>query len=236
MISDLFISGKLEAVLTTEGGKKLGIDAVVAATQNDPENTLEILARYPDLTFHGVSLKVFINNNPKEADFWYEKNKGDLSVDSSNEVSAAFANYAGSEGAYDKAWEWAEAIENPALKEQVEGRIWSSERRKVLSDVRSDPSGVLDKIVSGESIHAEYWIKDAFDQWRTADSANAVAWYEENRKTLTPSQNQHVARAYVEQALDSGDLDTANQWLGQVTEEKFRDALIKQIEKAEDGK
>jgi len=90
--------------------------------------------------------------------------------------------------------------------------------------------------VSGESGHPEFWIRDAFDQWSSADSEKAAAWYEENRKGLTPSQNQHVARVYAEQAIESGDLDTANQWLGQVTENKFRNALIKQIENAEGEK
>jgi uncharacterized protein HemY len=75
-------------------------------------------------------------------------------------------------------------------------------------------------------------MQTGFSKWIDQAPDDANSWYESNRATLNPSQNQHIARAYATQAIKSGDLDTANQWLGHVTEEKFREPLVQKIKAA----
>jgi hypothetical protein len=136
-------------------------------------------------------------------------------------------------GEFDAAREWVDQIESPELQRKVEGNVWQAEKRSVDLAAKHDPAGVIGDIVSGDSVHADYWIKEAFGQWAMNAPEEAASWYEDNRKTMSPSQMQHVARVYAEQAIESGDLNLAKQWVGEVIEEKFTAKLQEKIREVE---
>jgi hypothetical protein len=184
-----------------------------------------------DLFVNGISK--WINNDINGVVFWYQNGESDLSTDIDNLVVMGFSQVSVSKGEFDLAWDWVEKIEIPEVRKKAEGQVWKAEKRVVDQASRQNPVSLVEAIVSGASIHAEYWIKDVYQEWTTTSPDAAASWYEENRQTLTPEQNQHVARVYAEQAIESGDLDLAKQWAGEVIEEKFTKKLQEKISAAE---
>lgn len=142
--------------------------------------------------------------------------------DRRDSFASAFSIVAAKKYEFDSAWEWAEEIEDPVLQREAEGKISDMEKKVVAAQVRNSPSDFIGAIVSGDSNHGDYWIETAFSEWNTRSPELAAQWYEENRSALTPDQNQHFARVYADQAIDVGDMNLAREWLGQVTEDKFR--------------
>ena len=200
--------------------------------RESPELAMQFLELNGDSVQIRAALDLWLRVEPTEAGVWLSENRNQIGSKFYNQIVPTFVNASVKAGEFKTAREWMEEIGDQDIKLKVEGEIWRQEKSVIDVLVKEDPKFAIDSIVSGESDHAEFWIKDAFNQWSSTDAEKAAAWYNENRKALTPSQNQHVARAYAEQAIKSGDLDTANQWLGHVTEEKFREPLVQKIKAA----
>lgn len=186
--------------------------------------------------YAGIAFRRWLGEDVEEATDWLHtlrQSGGEkvqtLAVD---QMIAAVAAASMHEKEFDTAREWVNEVRDPNVREQLEGQVWSLEKKVVDQAVGRDPAGMLNEIVSGESRYAEYWIKNAFGTWASKSQEAASAWYDENRTSLTPSQNQHVARVFVEQAVKNGDFQLAKQWLGQVVDEGFRDPLETMIGKA----
>jgi hypothetical protein len=90
----------------------------------------------------------------------------------------------------------------------------------------------LESVQTGNADHAEYWIREGFLSWFTQNPGDANRWYSENKSRLSPSQSQHVARAYAEVALGEGDINLARQWADQVIDPDFKQKLVEQIDAA----
>lgn len=207
-------------------------------SRSDPQGSLDLVLSNPSIlekvNIHDSFLMYAYADGSGAID-WLNENEDIIPPVQLDQAKAALGTFSLQRGEFDTAWEWSKEINDPELRKTVEGQIWGKEKKVIESSVKTDPQGAMNSIVSGDSGHSEYWIKNAFERWSSVDSGKAAAWYDENRKTLTPSQNQHVARVYAEQAIESGDFDTANQWLGHVNEEKFREALVKQIQAASEA-
>jgi hypothetical protein len=123
-------------------------------------------------------------------------------------------------------------IVDPVIKKEINDAIWTGELRSVKLQAQTDPLKTLDSLVSGASPHEEYWIKEGFKTWFSSSPDSANEWFSKNERTLTPSQTQHVARAYAEVALSEGNVDLARQWSEQVVDAEFKEKLVNQIEAA----
>lgn len=171
--------------------------------------------------------------NALEAMDWYGKNANLLSPGAASQITATAAKFASEKLEFDTAREWVEKIGDPQVRKVTENAIWNAEKEVVTSRVQANPQQFLDEMIAGSSGHPNYWIQTGYSEWLKQSPDDASDWYGKNRKFLTPSQNQHVARVYAEQAIKNSDFEIANQWLGQVADEKFREPLIRRLAEAQ---
>lgn len=181
----------------------------------------------------GVVFERWVDLEVDQATGWFEENKASFEQTELDTFSVAFAKSVQVRDEYDAAWEWIEQVSDPELRKEISGKVWTHEREIILDEAQIDPAGTLGDLVTEGSVHPEFWIKEAFAQWNRSDSEKAATWYAENRESLTPDQNQHVARAYAEEAVASGNLDSAREWAEQVVDPGFLERLNQQITEAE---
>jgi hypothetical protein len=175
----------------------------------------------------------FIHNDSFRAVDFLENNQHNFNEIQQSQALQAISEFSTSAGEFDSAWHWAGRIEDAGVKRKAEGKIWQAEKKIIDYQAKENPAAIAGEIVSGNSIHADFWIADVYQEWTKTSPDAAATWYEENRQTMTPEQNQHVARVYAEQAIESGDLNLAKQWAGEVIEEKFTKKLQEKISAAE---
>jgi hypothetical protein len=163
---------------------------------------------------------------------WVESSGGGLVLEHRDQAYGGIVTRVGSKGEFDVARNWIDKIENPNTRKIVENDLWNDERKFVRSASKESPQQLLEDIKSGESVHEEYWMKEGFKTWFSSSPDDANTWYSENERTLTPSQSQHVARAYAEVALKQGDVGLAREWADRVVDPEFKEKLVNQIEAA----
>lgn len=144
----------------------------------------------------------------------------------------ALANTAQNRGEFDTAKEWASEISDPIDRRQIESEIWRGERSQVVQRTKDDPELFLRELTGGKSQFEDYWIRESFKTWFSDNPEKANSWFSKNRTSLTPSQSQHVARAFAEVALGEGDINLARQWAEQVIDPNFKQKLVEQIDGA----
>ena len=228
------------AIKLTESGSKLSQETLNnlagKLAQSGFEDALDQLATSAEtmgLEPLGVAFIEWVDSDVTKATEWFAANKDQFKGTELDTFSVALAQSAETRDEFDTAWEWIDQVSDPVLKEEISGKVWWKERKVVQSEAQADPKGTMRDLISGDSVHPEFWIKEAFSQWTIANSEEATQWYEENRESLAPEQNQHIARVYAEAAITSGDLENARQWAAQVPDEKFQKKLREQIEKVE---
>ena len=183
----------------------------------------------------GVVFSKWVNADVNAATQWFENHSGEFEVRNLVPFSVALVESAHVRGEYDTAWEWLETVSDTEVRDKIAGRIWAEEREVVIEKVGKDPIGTLGGIISGESAHPEFWVKEAFTHWNEVNASEAAEWYETNRETLSPAQNQHVARVYAEKSISDGDLQSARDWVKQVVDTRFHNELLQQISVAQQG-
>lgn len=239
-IANLIKELPLEAyqVLTAEGYFNTHPpDAVVtqllrSTSLINPKEALHLLNQFFDISAK-VAQDTFsraLATDSRIAETWFENNKGSLSPEIVDGIVSARVTNDIREGEFRGAWKQIEEISSPDLRSTIEGQVWMKERAVVRDSASKNPREFLEKVRLGESEHGEYWIREGFLSWFNQDSDNANRWYSDNRSRLTPSQSQHVARAYAEVALGEGDINLARQWAGQVIDPDFKEKLVEQIE------
>ena len=190
-------------------------------------------AEFPGQTeLLSIAMSTYLQMNDVEARLWFENNKESLQPAQLDGFEASFARFASMKKNFADAWKQTEGIDNPELKRKIEGDIWQNERKSVIAEVGKDPQAFIEKITAGNSQHAPYWIETAIEQWVARDGDGAWTWYEDNRSSLTPEQNEAVALAYARQALKTGQPETAAEWAKHVVTPKFEAKIRAEIEAA----
>jgi hypothetical protein len=169
-----------------------------------------------------TALVTWLHADTRAASNWFAANQGTLSQGSRDTIASAFATFGATMGEIDTSWDWVGQIQDPEIKRRAEGRVWQAEQSQVQREARENPQATVDAIVSGESPHATYWIETAMTEWVARDAAGAQEWYDENRRSLTPEQNEPVALAYARRAIAEADLNAATQWAQHVISERHR--------------
>jgi hypothetical protein len=183
-----------------------------------------------------TAFQEWLSKDREKALAWLAQNQGSLKSQQMNACVSAQASFEVSKGNFDKAREALDTIDDPQLKEQVGGRIWSAERDAVRKEVQRNPSAALQGIVSDQSKYASYWLEEAMSTWVSKDSEQAVAWYQENWNSLPASKAQYVAAAFAKQALNQGDPAAAHQWAELIQDEKTKNRIAAEIAKARSQK
>lgn len=205
-------------------------------SRKNPTKVLELamtanIEGHKDLPIDEAILHLAMSDTSRVTD-WLEENRKMLSASQKDEVAHGLGFGAATRGEFDTAREWVGTIKDQELREKVEGQIWSAERSVVRDSAAKNPRELLENIRSGEAGHEEYWIREGFLSWFNQNPDQANEWYSENQASLTPSQTQHVARAYAEVALGEGDINLARQWAEQVVDLDFKQKLVEQINAA----
>ncbi|MEN8694416.1 MAG: hypothetical protein ABF334_06385 [Akkermansiaceae bacterium] len=156
------------------------------------------------------------------AEEWLAEKFDTLAPISQDWVFAGLVDGSLTDGSFSSAWEKHGEIKNVDVRKKVESKIWHEEQRVVIAKARKNPRDVIDKIVSGDSQHEAYWIKDAFAIWVANDPKAACQWHETASSQLSEVEYQHIARVYADESLKANDLLLAREWLGLIREEKFR--------------
>ena len=231
---EILASGDLNNGDTELGILKMRALQLMAA--KDAPNALKSVlgsAEFPGQTeLLSIAMSTYLQMNDVEARLWFENNKESLQPAQLDGFEASFARFASMKKNFADAWKQTEGIDNPELKRKIEGDIWQNERKSVIAEVGKDPQAFIEKITAGNSQHAPYWIETAIEQWVARDGDGAWTWYEDNRSSLTPEQNEAVALAYARQALKTGQPETAAEWAKHVVTPKFEAKIRAEIEAA----
>jgi hypothetical protein len=177
-------------------------------------------------------LKSWMAMDRAEASAWLKEEGSKLPKNFGEAALGALARNFAENGDVEEAKAMVGEIVDPVIKKEINDAIWTGELRSVKLQAQTDPLKTLDSLVSGASPHEEYWIKEGFKTWFSSSPDSANEWFSKNERTLTPSQTQHVARAYAEVALSEGNVDLARQWSEQVVDAEFKEKLVNQIEAA----
>jgi hypothetical protein len=198
----------------------------------NPKEALDLLNQFSDIPLKAVenTFSRALATDSRSAETWFETNKGSLSPEIVDGIISARVTNDIREGDFRGAWKLIDEISSPELKLTIEEQVWMKERAVVRESASKNPREFLENIRLGESDHAEYWIREGFLLWFNQDPDIANGWYSNNRSHLTPSQSQHIARAYAEVALEQGDVALAREWSARVVDPEFKQKLLNQIE------
>lgn len=98
--------------------------------------------------------------------------------------------------------------------------------RIVTEMVRIDPQAAIGKIRPASGASASF--KTAFTEWMKKDATKPVEWINANSTTLTEAQRDRAYQGIAGYAAQQGDLTTARQWAGMVTNAEVKDELAKE--------
>jgi hypothetical protein len=149
-----------------------------------------------------------------------------------NNFVAGEAFYYANAANMETAWLKVNQISDPAIKKQAEGQVWGRERDLVRNTVNAGPQKAIEELVSGKSQHDDYWIEEAMDVWMHKDFDNAEKWYQDNWKNLPADKAQYAAASFAKQAIKTGDLDVAEQWLTYINDPKTKERIQAEVSKA----
>jgi len=169
-------------------------------------------------------------NDIKKAIDFFDGNKGELSKGQKEQFLRGISELALLKGDYDVAREWIDEIEDPNVKRNASGKIWTKERNALIKDVGTDPLGTIANIVNGESNYADYWLEESISTWLKIDRSAVNQWYDVNWKSLPAEKTQYVAAAFAREALVLGDLSTAKEWVEKIQNPKIKERVQKEIE------
>jgi len=68
--------------------------------------------------------------------------------------------------------------------------------------------------------------------WMAKDFDNAEEWYRDNWKNLPADKAQYAAASFAKQAIKTGDLDVAEQWLPYIQDPKTKERIQAEFSKA----
>ncbi|RYD18998.1 MAG: hypothetical protein EOP88_20600, partial [Verrucomicrobiaceae bacterium] len=95
--------------------------------------------------------------------------------------------------------------------------------RIVTEMVRIDPQAAIGKIRPASVAAASF--KTAFTEWMKKDSIKPIEWINANSATLSEAQRDRAYQGIAGYAARQGDLATARQWAGMVTNAEVKDEL-----------
>ncbi len=78
-------------------------------------------------------------------------------------------------------------------------------------------------LVSGS--HEANYIHIAMGQWLEKDFDNAKVWVDAHQASFTPDQQERTAVAFIRAQVARGEYEAASQWLGQIKNEKWINAV-----------
>jgi hypothetical protein len=197
-------------------------------------------SKHKDASFNDAvieALYLMQKNNVEKADDVLESLPLDLKQHYSVAAIKSLLNSLDSEsktgsGKLLDAWSQVAKIVDPQLKKQAEGQVWGKERDMVRNTVNSAPQKAIEELVSGKSQHDAYWIEEAMDVWMAKDFDNAEKWYQDNWKNLPADKAQYAAASFAKQAIKTGDLDVAEQWLPYIQDPKTKARIQAEVSKA----
>jgi len=204
--------------------------------RRDPKKAMETVAREASTNEVKIIFGQWLRFESKEATEWFDQNSTSLPKEAVNQTSAAFADHSASVGNFVLAWDWVGRIEDPLLKRKAEGQVWQRERDKVRSEMSNDPVTTMDKIISNQTVHKDYWIEEALTSWISRDAAAAQKWYEANWKIMPSNKSQYVAAAYAKDSIKSHDFESAEKWLTLIQDPKTKQKVSEAINSARAGK
>ncbi|QJE96618.1 hypothetical protein [Luteolibacter luteus] len=104
-------------------------------------------------------------------------------------------------------------------------------RSQLLGElVRKNPEAAMSTALKGEGKQGILDASNAVKAWLIADADAAAAWYNHNSSSLTPAKRDAVASGYFRMAMDSGEYESASQWIGQFSDPKVRSSGQKALE------
>jgi hypothetical protein len=174
----------------------------------------------------------WLAKEPKSAAAWLSKNFPSFDQTTKDSFNSAVVSHLLQSNSLQEAWKNVDKITDPAIKKQAEGQVWSKERDMVRNAVNKNPQQAITELVSGKSQHDAYWIEEAMDVWMAKDFDNAEKWYQDNWKNLPADKAQYAAASFAKQAIKTGDLDVAEQWLPCIQETKTKARIEADIDKA----
>ena len=196
----------------------------------DPDQMLARLAEAHAPDYLEAGLRQWLKIDSKAALEWGRENSSRLSPRQRDHLVLASLAHQADGRDFREAWMMLERVEDPEVRSRAESKIWESERKAVFAEVAENPEAFLGSIATGQSQHEDYWMKEGFKKWFSTSSAEANQWFEDNKRTLSPQQSQHIARAYAEVALEQGDIGLAREWSTRVVDPEFKQKLVDQIE------
>lgn len=224
---------KSQGILTDKGRSDIQNQIIRGLVGNSGEKALGLLADTGTEHQMSYAMDAWLKLDSKEAREWYEERKEGLPSSRSDALVSSFARYESDSGHVEEARKLLGRIADPALRRDLEGRVWMVERDSLRTEVKKDPAGALQAIINGQSKYAAYWAEEAMGTWISNDFEKAQDWYQNNWGALPKSKSQYVAAAFADHALKQGDATTAVQWASYIQDPKIKQRIQDGIDKAE---
>lgn len=167
---------------------------------------------------------------------WLNENARSLSTEQKAKVVWGIAEYSALQGDFGTGYQWLKQIDNPELRKEAEGKLWTFERETLRKEVNHNPAETLQSIIGGRSKYGDYWLEEAMGAWLAKDFDNAQAWHQKNWNSLPADKAQYVAAALANQAVNQGATATARQWAAFIQDPKTKQRIEAGIAKAEEAK
>ena len=152
-----------EALLTAEPGAKIPDSVFQEMSKKNPKRTLEIAlgdgdSRIADMSIKDALFNFGLADVEKSLD-WFRNHETELSGAKRDQGAQGLSLLAVRHAEFDTAWEWTGEIADAELRRKAEGEVWASEKKVVEIATTRDPQKFLESVVSGQSVHADYWIQ-----------------------------------------------------------------------------
>ena len=77
------------------------------------------------------------------------------------------------------------------------------------------------------------FVNSAYKEWLKVDPDSADLWYKENYNSLPKEQLDLIKQGTVERSIEAGEFDTAKEWIETISDIGIKNAVRREIEKAE---
>ncbi|RYD78202.1 MAG: hypothetical protein EOP84_14575 [Verrucomicrobiaceae bacterium] len=226
---------KSQGVLAGKGRSDIQNQIIRGLVGDSGEKALRLLSEAGSEQQMSYAMDEWLKQDSKQGRTWYEENKGEMPSTRSDALVSSFARHECSSGNVEEAKKLVDQITDPAVRRDLENRVWVTERDSLRKDVGKDPAGSLQAIINGQSKYAAYWAEEAMGTWISNDFEKAQDWYEGNWKTLPQGKSQYVAAAFANHALKQGGASTAIQWASYIQDTKIKQRIQEGIDKANGG-
>lgn len=214
--------------------RKYALNLFRAMVLQDPRKAME-LASGSGESLNGeitIGFEQWLKLDQFAAEKWLAETTSTLSSKAKDEASEGKTKFLTQKGKIEDAKAIVEKIVDPEARKRAAGIVWTAERDKLRKEVDKNPAGTLNSIIAGGGAYEDYWIEEAMFNWASKDLNKAVAWYEKNWDSLSPSKAQYVAAAFATQSLQGKDIDTARQWAALIQDAKTKARIEADIAKA----